>query len=107
MNDGTATFVKTLSNSAPATQQLWKLDPPLRQYKVDYETGEEQHIDHEYVVTSASSVFWIPETYIFPASAQGEITRYLELKGSFKGELDHEKALRNAGYSTIEYPTNQ
>lgn len=38
------------------------------------------------------------ETFIFAADEKGNVTRWVELRGSFKGELDHDKALRNAGY---------
>jgi len=33
------------------------------------------------------------ETYIFPASEEGSILNWMELPGSFKGEINHEKAL--------------
>lgn len=39
-----------------------------------------------------------PETYIFPANSAGEIISWGELEGSFRGGMDHEKALRDAGY---------
>lgn len=39
-----------------------------------------------------------PETYIFPADKTGEIVNWSELDGSFKGGLDHEQALVNAGF---------
>ena len=56
-----------------------------------------------YVVVSAVAVPYGggPETYIFACNAEGEIDDWGELPGSFKGDLDHEKALRGAGY-TVE-----
>jgi hypothetical protein len=57
----------------------------------------------EYVVVSAVTTLQVgsldgPETYIFPADADGKVTRWFELVGSQKDTLDHAKALRDAGY---------
>jgi hypothetical protein len=68
---------------------LYKLDPPL----VDGD-GE-----HEYVVVSAADAFMSgPETYIFAADMNGHVDCFIELSGSFRGDLCHETALANAGY---------
>jgi len=65
---------------------LYHLDPPL---------GE-----HEYVIVSATiAPYSGPETYIFPATKDGEVIDYGELEGSFRGSLNHKTALKNAGYS--------
>lgn len=54
----------------------------------------------EYVVVSAVVVPYSgPETYIFPADENGEIVDYGELDGSYRGGLDHELALAQAGYA--------
>lgn len=42
-----------------------------------------------------------PETYVFPANSKGRVLDWGELDGSFKGGLDHEQALRNAGYEVV------
>jgi len=55
----------------------------------------------KYVIVSAASCFGMPETYIFPASAKGIIKSWDEMAGSFKGELNHYKALSYAGYEVI------
>lgn len=63
----------------------------------------------EYVVVSAmdlsllsgedaTTVVGSLETYIFPADKDGNVLEWIELNGSFKGELNHERALREAGY---------
>lgn len=39
-----------------------------------------------------------PETCIFPANAAGVALGVRELDGSFRGELNHKRALNNAGY---------
>jgi hypothetical protein len=56
--------------------------------------------DQGYLIVSAVVVPYTgPETYIFPADEDGEITDWLELDGSFRGGLDHEAALVGAGYT--------
>lgn len=70
----------------PGEHRTYRLDPPL--------WGR-----HEYVVVSAveSGIFG-PETYILPVDRDGYMTELNPLPGSFKGGLDYERALRNAGY---------
>ena len=82
-------------------KRLFRLDPPLRQRDWFADGDEEVFTEHEIVVVSAAVAFGSPETYIFPADRSGEITDYGELEGSFRGRLDHEEALRNAGYDSI------
>ena len=67
---------------------LFQMDPP--------------HEGHEYVVVSATfAMFSGPETYIFPATENGEVTDWGELNGSYRGDFDHDKALKNAGYKVV------
>jgi len=69
---------------------LYRCDPPM----LDYDNKV-----HEYVVVSAAfAAYSGPETYIFPANADGEITDWGEMPGSFQGSYDHNQALRNANY---------
>jgi hypothetical protein len=70
--------------STDRSQKLWRLDTPY-----EYEPGEKT----EHVVTSTASVFGRPETYIFPADADGHVTDWGELPGSYKGDLDHDTAI--------------
>lgn len=71
-----------------AAQILWGLSEP--------------HAGTEFVITSAVSVPYSgPETYIFPANEAGEVTDWGELDGSFRGGLDHECAIRLAGYEIV------
>lgn len=70
-NGNRADFVRDLSRS----QKLWK-------------------VGGEYIITSAASVMMSgPETYVFRANEQGDITSFMELSGSYRGGLDHEKAI--------------
>lgn len=67
----------------------YRLSPPLE--------------GHEYVIVSASTVLLSgPETYIFPADEKGNVTDWAELDGSFRGDRDHNRALRSAGYTVSE-----
>ena len=65
------------------------------EYDVD---REREHATDHVIVSAVVAMFSGPETYIFPANDKGEITDWGELDGSFKGDLDHAQALRNAGY---------
>lgn len=96
----TATFVRDVSqqNGATGVQHLYKLDPPI----TDDSWGGES-TDYEHVIVSATVVFFGggPETYIFPATAEGAIASWGELPGSYKGGLDHAQALIGAGYEVV------
>ena len=69
---------------------LYKLSDPLMGY--------------EYVVVSAAKDCkdnydnMTGETFIFGSDELGKIKSFLELPGSYKGGLDHQKALNDAGY---------
>lgn len=55
----------------------------------------------EYVVVSAVVAYSGPETYIFAAMEDGTVTSWIDLPGSFQGGLDHEEALKGAGYQIV------
>jgi len=61
-------------------------------------------VGYEYVVVSAARDHkdsynnMIGETFIFGSDQTGKIKSFLELPGSYKGGLDHQKALNDAGY---------
>lgn len=81
-----ATFIKDMT-SRTATQKLYRMSPP--------------HEGHEHVVSSGvASAFdtGLPETYLFGAEADGKVISYSELDGSFRGSVDHDEAIRSAGY---------
>lgn len=68
-------------------QKHYRLDPPLDGIYADV------------VVSAADVPYSGPETFIFGANEKGEISDWGELPGSYRGGLDHEQALRNAGYT--------
>lgn len=84
-----ATHVRDLGVSrSGAKQALYKLDTP---YKYDDESGAE--CDHV-VVSAVFAMYSGPETYIFPADETGEVISWGELPGSYRGGLDHARAIR-------------
>jgi len=50
-------------------------------------------IDHYVVVSAVVTRDTGPETYVFLCDSEGEVLNWLELDGSFKGELNHSRAL--------------
>jgi hypothetical protein len=103
---GKATFIG-MYEEFRSDARLYKLDPP-------YEVCNDNNPDvdngsYEFVVVSA--VYVLPgtldepggdETLIFPADANGKPCRPLiEMHGSLKGEQNHEKALKRAGYKLV------
>jgi len=57
---------------------------------------------HDYVIVSAIDPYHDPETYIFSARPDGTVEDWHELPGSFAGDKDTPRALRNAGYEIVE-----
>jgi hypothetical protein len=84
-----AVAVKSIKE-AKGVACLYKLSEPL--------------VGYEYVVVSAARDAsnnyeeQIGETFIFGSDESGKIKSFLELPGSYKGGLDHQKALNDAGY---------
>jgi hypothetical protein len=102
MSTKTATFIRNRelkgNNPTPRAQKIYRLDPPIPSDHYDRSVPE----SFQYVVVSAAEVMYSgPETYIFGSDESGEILSFSELEGSFQGALDHEQALRNAGYEVF------
>lgn len=96
-----ATFIESLSGFR-GNVKLYRVQPSVTYPAVNPDSGEWDYEggDTEYVAVSAVNVEYSgPETYIFPADEQGEILSWGELAGSYRGGLDHAKALRRAGYT--------
>lgn len=76
-------------------QRLYHVDPAI----VDYDDS------YSWVVLSAADT---PdhgiETYIFPSDTVGNIMDWLELEGSQRGTLSHERILTDMGYEIIPPP---
>lgn len=96
----TATFIRTVPNWR-GNARLYKLSVPMTENR-DWENPPCIR-SYDFVVVSAIiAPYSGPETYIFGAHENGEVGNYSELDGSFRGELDHAKALRGAGYEIKE-----
>lgn len=96
----TATEIPYTPSGERGDWKLYKLDPPMKYERWDDDTNDgyiEKETEH--IIVSAAIVFGEPETYIFPSDENGSVTSWGEMPGSFKGALDHEEALRNAGYT--------
>lgn len=93
----TATFIKQMEDFR-GDARLYKLSEA-----VSFRGGETT----EYVIVSAVNALPFifddggPETFIFPADEEGNVVSWLEMEGSFKGGLDHTRALAGLGY-TVE-----
>ena len=96
-----ATLIKNLTGFQ-GDARLYQVAPPIKY--TDYnDAGEEEAHETSHVVVSGANVpFTGPETYIFPSNEEGEIISWMELSGSFRGPINHAKALRCAGYETNE-----
>ena len=98
-----ATFVKQRNGNGDG--RVYRVDPPmavhdwLAHHEESECVGTGDCAATDYVWVSAADVpFSGPETYIFPCDSGGKVTDWGEMDGSFKGSLDHERALLNAGY---------
>jgi hypothetical protein len=90
----TATFIKRIPGWR-GEARLYRLDPPI----VDRDWDDNPSDEYEYVIVSAAVADYSgPETYIFPATEDGEAIDMGELPGSYRGGLSHAEALDNAGY---------
>jgi len=63
-----------------------------------FELSEPHEGYSKVLVSAVHAVYSGPETYIFGIEEDGTID-WGELSGSFRGSLDHEEALKNAGYT--------
>lgn len=100
MAGGTAQLVKDNLGGWRGHAALYRMTPPLK----DHEWSKDEAVEeYEYVIASAVTTLQFdgvgPETYLFPATAEGEVINYGELPGSMKGTLSHREALKNAGYT--------
>ncbi len=98
-----ATFIKRIGENMRGDARLYELETPVYYSFYDLTTGESGEAYTKHVLVSAADVpFSGPETYIFPADETGKVLDWGELDGSFRGSLDHARALANAGYEEVE-----
>ncbi len=81
-----ATLIKDNLPDFQGHAALYRMNPP--------------HEGNEFVIASAANALYSgPETYLFPADADGRVIGWSELEGSYRGGLSHARALGRAGYS--------
>jgi len=93
----TATFVKKLGDEWNGDARLYRLSEPI-EYGYRWDDDDPPLPTTEYVIVSATITYSGPETYIFPANEEGNIVAWGEMDGSFRGSLDHDAAIANAGW---------
>lgn len=116
----TAVLLKEKLEGFSGIANLYELYPPLQipnenfNPEIDGQNKEEKVIMHVVVSGIDESSFpfkdnpmLIPnfeypiETFIFQSDSNGNVVDYSELEGSFRGEINHEKALSNLGYTIL------
>ena len=93
---GTAKEIKQLEDWR-GYAKLYEVDPPIG-YNYNYETEQFEDTTPFVVVSAVVVPLSGPETYIFPANADGSTINMLELEGSRRSILNHKLALEAAGY---------
>lgn len=87
------------------TKRLYEVDPPMEYsptpYWKDHECVFPPPEKTNYVVASKAVVSDMPKTYLFAANKEGRVICWLELEGSFRGDLDFDKAIQKAGYTVV------
>lgn len=97
----TAMLVKDVSEKFTGIAKLYKVDPSAA-YDRDWDTDEYRE-ESGFVVSSAADVMFSGrETYLFPADSEGNVFHWCELHGSFRGAMDCDAAIKNAGYEICE-----
>lgn len=81
---------------------LYHLSYPATWAKWDYDSDKMVPRLTSYVIVSAAVTPDGPETFIFPANPKGHLLDKGEMKGSFRGGLDHARALANLGYTIVD-----
>ena len=79
------------------------MSEPIEVRRIEVRRIDDHRVDQvlwlvgdEYVLTSKVCTAWLHETYAFPADKDGNVTDWMELPGSCRGEVSHEDVI--AGY---------
>lgn len=106
---GKAYELKRYSNDdGTLIQVTYRLDPPVPFPDWDYEKDECGEKDVEFIVISQSHLPSLiksqrrGETFVFVGTPDGEITDWMELSWSRRGDdISHESILRENGYEPV------
>lgn len=86
-----ATFVRKLPG--------WRSDARLYRLSEPVAYGDCDSLSTDHVIVSAVTVSLTgPETMIFPARVDGKCLLFDDMPGSYRGALDHERAILGAGW---------
>ena len=100
----TAKMIRDLSGPDwSGTVYLYQLSEPIEYTR--FEEVDDDYVElelaAEFVISSGTNVMFSgPETLIFPADEDGEVTSWCEIGGS-RGYIDPDRAIREAGYEVI------
>ena len=91
-----ARFVKSRKGREDGVASVYELDFPVKY-------GDDDKTTSFVWVSAVPHVGFVegPETYIFACDSDGEVLDWIELGGSFKGAMDHDRALRGLGVEKI------
>lgn len=92
----TATFIRSVGGWN-GDARLYRLSEAVECERRDAR-GEFTESMTDYVIVSKTDNF-VTETYIFPANEDGKPLSMLDLPGSMKGDVSHEDALSEAGFT--------
>jgi len=95
---GTAKHKWQISDDTDQKSALYYIIPKIK-YTDNY--GNRKIKSTDYIIVSAISDTQEktgPQTFIFPADSFGNVLDWHELSGSIEGEMNINKALKNAGY---------
>ena len=98
-----ATFIKEQRSGSGAHQKVYRCEPggALPEFVVvSAVNASATPWDSMANMFGSGNINYGPgdETFIFESDADGNVSSWSELDGSFKGAQDHEQALRKAGY---------
>jgi hypothetical protein len=98
-----ATFVRDVDGMR-GSAKLWQTSEPYSYPSDDWRGEDEKRGTTTYVISSAVDAYGGPETYLFPSDESGEILDWLELDGSYRGGLDHVRAIEGfvASFSKVD-----
>lgn len=94
----TATYLGPAYGRWTGDARQYRLSAPARFGWREDDSGVTEHV----IVSATHAMYTGPETYIFPADAEGNLLEWSEMEGSYRGGLDHAEALRRAGYVVLE-----
>jgi hypothetical protein len=95
-----AYFLRDVSDDFVGKAKFYNMVPPIKGYIFEDDRYIERAISY-IIVSQAKGMFSGYETYIFPATPDGEVEDWSELSGSRKGFISPDDLLIELGYEII------